>query len=262
MNVFRKHGVSVALICIGLSLDAIQSTKAQVDPPKTTRILYDANQIKIGQTISEVIAILGRPTSVMNFDAKKVFDYPDVEITFVSEKVNSIRRLTSANVLVLQHSPVPTQPSATQSVQTNSAEKFGTSDNSNESETHVSTSAGLGFQNGGNTDIRNSAPNAVTLYKVGGEISAPIPVKSVEAEFTEEARRAGYQGVCLLTLIVDVTGKPQDVRVIRPLGMGLDANALRAVRKYRFKPAMKNGQTPVPVKMTIEVNFRLRPPNR
>lgn len=95
------------------------------------------------------------------------------------------------------------------------------------------------------------------VYRVGGGISAPIPINDVEAEFSDEARRAKYQGVCLVALIVDAQGMPQNVHVIRPLGMGLDEKAIEAVRKYRFKPAMKNGKTPVPVMVTVEVNFRL-----
>lgn len=95
------------------------------------------------------------------------------------------------------------------------------------------------------------------VYHVGGGISAPVPLNSVEAEFSDEARRAKYQGVCLIQMIVDAHGMPQDPRVVRPLGMGLDQKALEAVRKYRFKPAMKDGKTPVPVMITVEVNFRL-----
>ena len=95
------------------------------------------------------------------------------------------------------------------------------------------------------------------VYHVGGGISAPVPLNTVEAEFSDEARRAKYQGVCLIQMIVDAHGMPQDPRVVRPLGMGLDQKALEAVRKYRFRPAMKDGRTPVPVMITVEVNFRL-----
>ena len=95
------------------------------------------------------------------------------------------------------------------------------------------------------------------LYHVGGGISAPVPLNTVEAEFSDEARRAKYQGVCLISLIVDAQGNPENPRVIRALGMGLDEKALEAVRKYRFKPAMKDGRIPVPVMITVEVNFRL-----
>ncbi|MGH9607076.1 MAG: energy transducer TonB [Terracidiphilus sp.] len=95
------------------------------------------------------------------------------------------------------------------------------------------------------------------VYHVGGGVSAPVPLNSVEAEFSDEARRAKYQGVCLIEMIVDAHGMPQDPHVIRALGMGLDQKALEAVRKYRFKPAMKDGKIPVPVMITVEVNFRL-----
>lgn len=95
------------------------------------------------------------------------------------------------------------------------------------------------------------------LYQIGGGVSAPVPIFQPEAEFSDEARRAKYQGVCLISLIVDAQGNPQNPRVLRALGMGLDEKALEAVRKYKFKPAMKDGRTPVPVMITIEVNFRL-----
>jgi TonB family protein len=95
------------------------------------------------------------------------------------------------------------------------------------------------------------------LYHVGGGVSAPVPLFQPEAEFSDEARRAKYQGVCIIGLIVDAQGNPQNVHVVRALGMGLDEKAMEAVRKYKFKPAMKDGKTPVPVFVNVEVNFRL-----
>ena len=95
------------------------------------------------------------------------------------------------------------------------------------------------------------------MYRVGGGISAPVPIIQPEAEFSDEARRAKYQGEVMISLIVDAQGNPQNPRVVRPLGMGLDEKALEAVRKYKFKPALKDGRTPVPVMVTIAVNFRL-----
>lgn len=114
---------------------------------------------------------------------------------------------------------------------------------------------GSGQGNGYGPGIGGGAGGGV--YHVGGGISAPVPLNSVEAEFSDEARRAKYQGVCLIQMIVDAHGMPQDPHVIRALGMGLDEKALEAVRKYRFKPAMKDGHIPVPVMITVEVNFRL-----
>lgn len=95
------------------------------------------------------------------------------------------------------------------------------------------------------------------IYKVGGDISAPVLLNTVAAKYTDKARRAKYQGVCLIQMTVDAQGNPQNPRVVRPLGMGLDEKALEAVRQYKFKPAMKDGKTPVAVMVTIEVNFKL-----
>jgi periplasmic protein TonB len=116
---------------------------------------------------------------------------------------------------------------------------------------------GMGSGNGDGFGPGTGGNAGGGVYQIGGGISAPQALNSVEAEFSDEARRAKYQGVCLISMIVDTNGMPQNPRVVRPLGMGLDEKALEAVRKYRFKPAMKDGKTAVPVMITVEVNFRL-----
>lgn len=95
------------------------------------------------------------------------------------------------------------------------------------------------------------------VYKVGGGVSAPIALNSVEASYSAEARRMKYQGTCLIAVVVDAQGNPRNPQVIRELGMGLDKKALEAVRKYKFKPAIKDGKRSVPVIITVEVGFRL-----
>ena len=94
------------------------------------------------------------------------------------------------------------------------------------------------------------------VYKVGAKVTAPVVLKIEEPRFTEEARRAKIQGSCTVSLIVDANGMPQDARMEVGIDPGLDQNALDAVSKYRFRPAMKDGQ-PVPVPITIEVAFRI-----
>jgi TonB family protein len=97
---------------------------------------------------------------------------------------------------------------------------------------------------------------AEKVYKVGGDVSAPVLVHSVDAEFTEKAKRAKHEGVSVVSCVVDSQGMPQRVHTIRKLGMGLDEKAIDAVRQYRFKPGLLNGK-PVAVAITIEVNFHL-----
>lgn len=93
-------------------------------------------------------------------------------------------------------------------------------------------------------------------YRIGGGVSPPSVLSKVEPEYSEEARKAKWQGTVVLQLVVDEHGLPQQMHITRSLGLGLDQKALEAVGKWRFKPGMKDGK-PVPVIATIEVNFRL-----
>jgi periplasmic protein TonB len=94
------------------------------------------------------------------------------------------------------------------------------------------------------------------IYRVGGGVTAPQVIYAPDPEFSEEARKAKYQGVVVLWLIVGTDGRPHDIRVARALGMGLDEKAIEAIRQWRFEPSRKNG-SPVAVQVNVEVNFRL-----
>lgn len=93
-------------------------------------------------------------------------------------------------------------------------------------------------------------------YRIGGGVSAPVPVFDPDPEYSDEARKAKYQGTVVLWVVIGADGRTRDMRVERSLGMGLDEKAMEAVKKWRFKPAMKDSQ-PVPVQVNIEVSFRL-----
>jgi TonB family protein len=93
-------------------------------------------------------------------------------------------------------------------------------------------------------------------YRVGGGVSAPRAVYSPDPEYSEEARKAKWQGTVVLWVVIGPDGRPRDVRVQRSLGMGLDEKAIEAVRSWKFEPAKKDGQ-PVAVQVNVEVNFRL-----
>ena len=94
------------------------------------------------------------------------------------------------------------------------------------------------------------------LMNVGGGVSAPEVLRSVKPEFTERARAENFQGKVTLQLIVDAQGDPQNIRVIHPLGMGLDEMAVQALRQYKFKPAMYQGHF-VAVQIIMDVEFHL-----
>ena len=94
------------------------------------------------------------------------------------------------------------------------------------------------------------------VLHVGGGVSAPRAIYAPEPVYSEKARKANYQGICTLGLIVETDGHPSHIRILKGLGMGLDENALEAVKSWKFEPAMRDGQ-PVRVEIAVEVNFHI-----
>lgn len=94
------------------------------------------------------------------------------------------------------------------------------------------------------------------VFRVGGGVSAPRAISTPDPEYSEEARKAKYQGTCVLYLEVGPDGRPRNIKVARSLGLGLDEKAIEAVKNWTFDPAMKDGK-PVTVAINVEVSFRL-----
>jgi len=93
-------------------------------------------------------------------------------------------------------------------------------------------------------------------YMVGGEVSAPLPIYSPDPSYSDEARKAKFQGIVLLWIVVDAQGLVHNIRVVKPLGMQLDEEAVKTVSTWKFKPALRQG-LPVPVQVEVQVSFRL-----
>lgn len=96
----------------------------------------------------------------------------------------------------------------------------------------------------------------VRVYSPGSEVKQPRPISTPDPVYSEQARQAGFQGTLVLRMIIDKDGHPRDVRIARPLGLGLDDKAVEAVQGWQFKPAEREGE-PVAVQMDVEVTFRL-----
>ena len=94
-------------------------------------------------------------------------------------------------------------------------------------------------------------------FVIGGGVSEPVLIKEVRPEYSEEARKARYQGTVILHTIVREDGSVQVLKIARAVGYGLDQKAIAAVLQWLFKPARMNGK-PVAVGLSIEVNFNLR----
>jgi TonB family protein len=99
-------------------------------------------------------------------------------------------------------------------------------------------------------------PNASGVYQMGDGILAPELIYAPDPTYTAEARMKRYSGVCVVSVVVDEHGKPQNIQVLRHLEMGLDEASVAAVSKYKFKPGRLNGN-PVPVLVYMEVKYRI-----
>ncbi len=95
------------------------------------------------------------------------------------------------------------------------------------------------------------------VYRVGSGVTSPTVLSRIEPVYSEAAREAKLQGKVVLSAIVRKDGSLEVLRVVRGLGLGLDENAIKALKKWRFRPGKRNGK-PVDVALNIEVTFSLR----
>ena len=109
-------------------------------------------------------------------------------------------------------------------------------------------------------DIKHAAdglpPKLMSVEKVGGKVKGPKPRHTPDPDYSVEAKRVRFQGVTVLTVVLDAEGNIARVLIARPLGMGLDAKAAEAIRGWKFDPAKRDG-VPVPVLINIEMAFNL-----
>ncbi|MGA8034458.1 MAG: energy transducer TonB [Candidatus Acidiferrales bacterium] len=105
---------------------------------------------------------------------------------------------------------------------------------------------GEGYGTGGGT------PTAGT-----GGYGSPVCLYCPQAEYSDEAVKAKYQGTVLLVATITPDGKATDIQVVKGMGLGLDEKAIAAVRTWRFTPARGPDGRPAAVRQTIEVQFHL-----
>jgi TonB family protein len=99
-------------------------------------------------------------------------------------------------------------------------------------------------------------PAGSDVLRVGGGVLPPSVLSKSEPEYSQEARFAKYAGTVLVYLEIRPDGIPQNIRIVKGLGLGLDESAIASIEKWRFRPGTKDG-VPVTVAAHVEVNFRL-----
>jgi TonB family protein len=110
------------------------------------------------------------------------------------------------------------------------------------------------FQRGSGRRCLSPYPD---VYELGGDVIPPKARSRVEPVYTQVARNAGVEGTVLLHAIVTKEGKTRIMRIVRPVGYGLEESAAEALSRWTFQPGTLMGQ-PVNVSLFIEVNFNVK----
>jgi TonB family protein len=101
-----------------------------------------------------------------------------------------------------------------------------------------------------------NGPGRGGAFRLESGMTGPRATYQPDPEYSEDARKAKYQGVVVLSGTVESDGDFDNLCVEQPLGYGLDEKAVTAVKAWKFEPASKDGQA-VPVRISVEVAFRI-----
>jgi protein TonB len=117
---------------------------------------------------------------------------------------------------------------------------------------------GIGSGSGGGLGPGSGGGTGGGVFRAGvNGVGIPVCFYQPPPEYSDEARKVKYQGAVVVEGIIGLEGKISNIRIIKGVGMGLDENAVAAVKTWRCKPAVGPNGKPVPTIVPIEVTFRL-----
>ncbi len=125
--------------------------------------------------------------------------------------------------------------------------------------TGTGVGSGIGSGSGSGLGPGSGGGTGGGVYQPGNGVTLPRVLREVKPQYTSDAMRAKIQGTVLLQCVVRPDGSVSDVQVVRSLDstFGLDQEAIKAARQWRFAPGTRLGE-PVPVLVTIQLDFTLR----
>jgi len=120
------------------------------------------------------------------------------------------------------------------------------------------TGTGIGSGSGGGLGPGSGGGTGGGVFHPGtGGVGYPSCAYCPDPKYSEEARKAKYQGTVVLQAVITADGRAIQIQVVKSPGLGLEEKAVEAVKQWRFKPAMGPDGKPVSVVVPIEVTFRL-----
>jgi len=119
---------------------------------------------------------------------------------------------------------------------------------------HTKGNGGVGNGMGAGSGEGGGVRGAV--FHMGEGVTPPVLISKVDPEYSSDAREKRREGTVLVAAQIDTSGQAINMRVIRSLGLGLDEEAIDALKQWKFKPAKKDGKA-VAVEIQVGVTFRL-----
>jgi TonB family protein len=117
---------------------------------------------------------------------------------------------------------------------------------------------GIGSGSGGGLGPGEGGGTGGGVFRAGvNGVGIPVCFYQPPPEYSDEARKVKYQGAVVVEGVIGLDGKISNIRVVKGVGMGLDENAVAAVKTWRCKPAAGPSGKPVATIVPIEVTFRL-----
>lgn len=117
---------------------------------------------------------------------------------------------------------------------------------------------GIGSGTGGGLGPGEGGGTGGGAYHAGvNGVGVPVCLYCPIPQYSDEARKAKYQGTVVLQVTITTDGRAVNISVVKGPGLGLEEKAIEAVRSWRFKPAIGPSGRPVPTIVPIEVTFRL-----
>ena len=117
---------------------------------------------------------------------------------------------------------------------------------------------GIGSGSGGGLGPGEGGGTGGGVFRPGtGGVGYPACLYCPDPQYSEEARKAKYQGTVVLQVVVTADGRATNIQVVKGPGLGLEEKAIEAVRQWKFKPALGAGGKPVATLVPVEVTFRL-----
>jgi TonB family protein len=117
--------------------------------------------------------------------------------------------------------------------------------------------SGIGDGNGAGFGPGQVAGYGGNIFRPGNGVGYPTCTYCPDAKYSDGARKAKFQGLVVLNVVVTPDGRATGIEIVSGPGLGLDEEAIKAVSTWRFKPALGPDRRPVATRVSVELQFRL-----